>query len=324
MKSLILTKYRLQLAVSVCIAFVFSLLVLNYVFALGTTTPGFNWAGWNGGANNFTNPLNAVGADSVVCATQGTAAATQQYDNFGFTLHPSAVIHGIRVTVLGSTSTGSETWSVFLRKNASGAKSNTLTGSMTNNNACGATQQTLVFGNLTGTFGQSWSASELDDDGFTVGISLPAVGAATRRINWIKVEVNYSLPTTTTTVTSTSTVTSTFNTTVTYNSTVTSTVTSTTTLTSTFNVTSTYNTTLTTTLTSTINTTKTYNSTVTSTINVTSTFSVYNSTTTMTNTTTITVASCIACSGGSGGSMALLAVIVIGLIVVIAVAARKG
>ena len=283
-----------------------------FVWAAVPPTPNLNYASYRGSVVNLTNTLNAIGAENGTCATRGATAGQQYFNYFGLGIPDNSTIHGILITTLQSVNTGSETWTTYLRKSESSANSNSKTYLESNTAACGTSQNVATYGSLTDLWGLSWSADDLNSKDFGVLLSFPA-GSNPRKLNWVRVQVNYTAPwqtstttltsTITSTVTSTSTQTNTVNTTQTFNSTTTTTLTSTstTTLTSTVNSTQTFNSTTTTTLTSTqtVNSTQTINvtSTSTTTLTSTSTFNTtqtFNSTTTttLTNTTTITAAIC--------------------------------
>ncbi len=268
--------------------------VAFFYAAYADTTPFLNYAGDRGSAANFTSPLNAVGAETVVCASQGTAAKQQYYNNFGFGIPSGSTINGITLKILASTSTGSETWDFHLRKTETGSDSGLRTATVANNNACGLTQGTYTMGGSADLWNTTWTPAQVNAADFGVLISLPTVATATRRINTIVMQIDYTLNTTTLTSTVTSTTTTTISTTTTLTSTVTTTLTVTNTVntTQTFNTTTTLTSTSTTTLTNTVNSTSTYNTTLTSTTTLTTTTTktnTVNSTTTTTISTTTTI-----------------------------------
>ena len=186
-------------------------------------------------------------------------------------------------------SASSATWAVTLRKSDGGSDSNQRTYSETNTESCGASQPTRTYGSLTDLWGLSWTPDEINNAGFTVVVS--TAGNGVRRLNWVSVQVNYTLPTSTSTITVNSTITNTETSTSTVTSTqiLTSTVTSTTTHTTTMNYTSTSTQILTSTVT--ITSTQTLTSTVTSASTQTSTqtlTSTVTSTTSLHSTSTVT------------------------------------
>jgi len=250
-------------------------LALNQSKVESIPTSGNNYAGGVGN-NSWTSPYNAVGSGLSNCA-QNQGTNNGWWNTFGFSIPSSATINGILVTTKQSQgSASSATWAVTLRKSDGGSDSNQRTYSETNTESCGASQPTRTYGSLTDLWGLSWTPDEINNAGFTVVVS--TAGNGVRRLNWVSVQVNYTLPTSTSTITVNSTITNT--------ETSTSTVTSTQILTST--VTSTSNQTLTSTVTSTTTHTTTMNYTSTSTQILTSTVTI---TSTQTLTSTVTSAS---------------------------------
>jgi hypothetical protein len=136
----------------------------------------------------FTTPNNAFAQDSAYATM--TAARTQQYGNFGFSIPAGATIRGIVVTPVGYCNNKSAAFNVSISWN----NGTTFTAVKGTANLKGSSDITAPVGGATDTWGRTWSASEFNNASFK--LKLTSTGSMNSsnplKLNYVHVTVYYT------------------------------------------------------------------------------------------------------------------------------------
>lgn len=148
----------------------------------------------NGQTTNWSGPSNVIGDDGSR-ATASLNASTSRYlkgTNCGFTVPAGATINGITVEIEKSESAAGITDSAVRIVKADGSIGTTDKASATE---WALTTDTIsTYGSSSDRWGETWSATDINDLDFGVVIAATksTSGAATARVDFIRVTVNYT------------------------------------------------------------------------------------------------------------------------------------
>jgi hypothetical protein len=166
--------------------------VVSYTIAgsVGFNAPAAATA--QGGVDQFANATRAFTSDNQY-ATDAVAGHRQRYANFGFLVPPTATIVGIEVTAeaKSSDSSGCEL-DIDLAPNGTTFTANDVAG-------LGSSDQVLVFGGSTNTWGRTWTPAEINSTNFTARLEnvdpgFSCTNNSTLSVDQVQTKVYYTIP----------------------------------------------------------------------------------------------------------------------------------
>jgi len=142
---------------------------------------------------DWVSPSNAATSNDVYATIQNDETATSKYllaTNFGLSIPTDAVIRGILVeversqTVDGPPNVTDNSIRLFKAGVVTGANKSTGAQWLDNDSY-------IAFGGATDLWGTTWTATEINNIGFGVGISAIVQGAALVKIDHIRIKIYY-------------------------------------------------------------------------------------------------------------------------------------
>jgi len=141
--------------------------------------------------NQFTNP-QYVFADDSSYSVENRNGEQEDWYNFGFTIPGSATIDGIVVSIKGNDPSYNGN-GVDVELSYNGGTTYTTTGYGIALNFGSDTTQTL--GGASDTWGRTWSPSELSNTSFRIKLNKTGQDYTNAAINYLRVNIYYTLPT---------------------------------------------------------------------------------------------------------------------------------